>query len=292
MNERPPESSAPLDHYVVAGNPVAHSQSPFIHAEFARQTGQALHYGRLLCPPDAFAATIREFARGSTAGPARGCNVTTPFKFEAFALGTRASERAALAGAANLLRFDADGWFADNTDGAGLVHDIQHGAGVDLAGRRVLVVGAGGGAAGILGPVLAAGPAQLVIANRSVDKARALAEKHANAARGVELRCTGLADCGADFHIVINATSSSLAGAAFPVHARVFGRSALAIDLMYGPAATAFLAWAREHGATPRDGLGMLVEQAAEAFFVWRGMRPVTAPVLAALRQRLAQPAT
>ncbi len=278
------------DQYVVIGHPVEHSQSPFIHAEFARQTGQALHYGRLLCPLDGFETALRDFARGSSAGPARGCNVTLPFKFDALRLCPRSSERAALAGAANTLRFDDGHWYADNTDGAGLVRDIEQGAGVALAGGKLLVVGAGGAAAGVLGPLLVRRPALLVLANRSVDKALALVERHRFAARsaGCELRATGLNDCGTGFDLVVNATATSLQGAASPVDASVLGADTLAVDLMYGAPAAPFLAWARQHGAAARDGLGMLVEQAAEAFELWRGVRPQTAPVLAALRARLA----
>ncbi|HSM21094.1 MAG TPA: shikimate dehydrogenase, partial [Rubrivivax sp.] len=156
------QPAAHPDRYAVLGNPVAHSRSPFIHAAFAHQTGQHIEYGRVLCPLDGFAAALREFAggRGGRGGPARGCNVTVPFKFQALRLAARRSERAALAGAANTLRFDAEGWFADNTDGVGLVRDIEHGAGVALAGRRVLLIGAGGAAAGVLGPLLEARPAE------------------------------------------------------------------------------------------------------------------------------------
>jgi shikimate dehydrogenase len=274
-----------MDRYVVAGNPVEHSQSPFIHARFAAQTGQALHYDRLLCPLDGFADTVHRFADEG----GRGCNITVPFKFEAFGLAAQRSERAALAGAANILRFDADGWLADNADGCGLVRDIERNAGHALAGQRVLVIGAGGGAAGALGPLLAARPAQLVLANRSIDKAQALVDRHAAPARdaGAELRAAGLADCGEAFDVVINASASSLQGAGIPVSPRVLRAGALALDMMYGPAAQGFVAWATQHGAVGRDGLGMLVEQAGEAFFVWRGVRPDTAPVLAELQARL-----
>lgn len=274
-----------MDHYVVAGHPVEHSQSPFIHAAFAQQTGQALTYGRLLCPPDGFAAAMRELAGGG----ARGCNVTVPFKFEAFALAARATPRATLAQAANVLRFDADGWLADNTDGAGLVADIQHNAGLPLAGRRVLLVGAGGAAAGALGPLLAAAPAELVVANRSPDKARALVERHADAAAatGCALSARSLAACGSGYDLVVNATATSMHGTALPIAPAVLAPGALALDMMYGPAAAPFLAWAGRHGARGRDGLGMLVEQAASAFELWRGVRPATAPVLAALRARM-----
>ncbi len=276
-----------MDHYAVAGHPVAHSQSPFIHEQFARQTGQDMHYGRLLCALDQFAATLREFAQGSAAGPARGCNVTLPFKFEAFALCETLSERAKLAGAVNTLRFDAAGWYGDNTDGAGLVRDIEQGAGVPLAGRKVLLLGAGGAAAGVLGPLLARGPALLTLANRSVDKAHALVQRHRHAQGAEALRAAPLAECGTGFDVVLNATATSLQGAAAPVAPSVLGADALALDLMYGARAAPFLAWAEQHGATGRDGLGMLVEQAAEAFFFWRGVRPQTPPVLEALRERL-----
>jgi len=276
------------DRYAVAGNPVEHSQSPFIHAAFARQTGQAIDYGRLLCPLDGFADTLRRFAADDSAGRVRGCNVTVPFKFEAFALATRHTPRATLAQAANTLRFDAEGWLADNTDGIGLVRDIERNAGVPLAGARVLLVGAGGAAAGALGPLLAAAPAALVVANRTVAKAQALVERHRAMAGQVELVACAPADCGSGFEVVINATASSLRGADIPVSAGVLAPRALALDMMYGPAAQTFIDWAQAHGARGRDGLGMLVEQAAEAFALWRGVVPDTAPVLAALRERLA----
>jgi len=271
------------DRYVVAGNPVEHSQSPFIHAAFAAQTGQALRYERLLVPLDGFADAIRALA----AGGAKGCNITTPFKGQAFHLAARAAPRAALAEAANVLRFDADGWLADNTDGAGLVADIERNADVGLAGRRVLLVGAGGAGAGALGPLLAARPAELVVANRTAASAEALVRRHAAAAHGAELRAAPLDACGSGYDVVVNATAASLQGADVPVSPRVLAPGALALDMMYGPAARGFLDWAARHGARGRDGLGMLVEQAAAAFELWRGMRPETAPVLAALRARL-----
>lgn len=274
------------DLYAVLGNPVAHSRSPFIHAAFARQTGQQLEYGRVQCAADGFADAVRAFAaRGG-----RGCNVTMPFKFEALALAARASDRARLAGAANVLSLDAAGWQADNTDGIGLMRDIEQGAGVNVAGLRVLLVGAGGGAAGVLGPLLAVRPAELVVVNRTVRKAQELVERHAAVARngGVALSARPLDDCGAGYDVVLNASASSLQGATSPVAVEVLKPGALALDLMYGAAAQPFLDWAQCAGAVPRDGLGMLVEQAAEAFQIWRGVRPQTAPVLAALRAELA----
>ena len=276
------DPGARLDRYAVLGNPVAHSRSPAIHAAFAAQTGQALEYGRLLCPLDGFADAVRTFAQSG----ARGCNVTVPFKLAARRLAARASERAVLAAAANTLSFREDGWFADNTDGVGLVRDIEVNAGVALAGQRVLLVGAGGAGAGVLGPLIAARPASVVVANRTEGKAAALVQRHAawGQQHGVVLSACALDNPGTGFGVVLNASASSLAGQASPVSAEVLAPGALAVDLMYGPAAAPFLAWAQAAGALPRDGLGMLVEQAAEAFFIWRGVRPLTAPVLQALR--------
>lgn len=274
-----------MDRYVVTGNPVEHSQSPFIHAMFAAATGEGMVYDRLLCPMDGFVATVRQFA----AEGGRGCNVTVPFKFDAFDLARHHSERATLARAANVLRFDDDGWYGDNTDGAGLLRDIEHNAGVMLAGRRVLLIGAGGAAAGVLGPLIQSHPSELVLTNRTIDKATSLLARYRPIAalRGVTLQARSLSEPGSGFDVVVNASASSLSGAAVPVPDSVLRPGALALDMMYGPSARAFLAWAEAHGAIGRDGLGMLVEQAAEAFWVWRGLRPDTAPVLTALRQRL-----
>ncbi|MBX3644443.1 MAG: shikimate dehydrogenase [Rubrivivax sp.] len=276
--------SAP-DRYAVLGNPVAHSQSPFIHAEFARQTGQSVDYTRVLCAMDGFPDAVRSFA----ASGARGVNVTMPFKFQAAALAAVVTPRATLAQAANVLRFDADGWLADNTDGIGLQRDVEINAGRPLRGQRVLLVGAGGAAAGVLGPLLQAGPAALQVVNRTPDKAHALVRRHAALADacGVTLSAGGLADADAAFDVVLNGSTSSLGGLAAPVPDHVLKAGTLALDLMYGPAAKPFMAWAAALGATPRDGLGMLVEQAAEAFFLWRGVRPETAPVLQRLHRLL-----
>jgi shikimate dehydrogenase len=220
----------------------------------------------------------------------KGCNVTVPFKFDAFGLATRRTARATLAQAVNVLRFDATGWLGDNSDGVGLVRDVEHNAGIPLRGRRVLLIGAGGAAAGALGPLIEAGPVELVVANRSLDKAQALVQRHSALAaqHGSALAARPLTDCGQAFDVVINATATSLQGAAIPVSATVLRAQGLALDMMYGPAAQGFLGWARQHGAKARDGLGMLVEQAAEAFYLWRDVRPDTTPVLAALRERLA----
>lgn len=283
------------ERYAVAGNPVEHSRSPFIHTRFAQQTGQALEYELLLCPLDDFAGAVQRFADSvdASGAHARGCNVTVPFKFSAFEIAPRHSERAALAQAANTLRFDAaaaGGWWADNTDGVGLVRDITLNAQVALAGRRILLIGAGGAAAGVLGELLRERPAQVVVANRSVDKAQALVARHAAlaAASACELLSTSLPACGTAFDVVINGTATSLSGGGVPVAADVLRPGALALDMMYGPSAQGFMDWAAAHRAIGRDGLGMLVEQAAESFYLWRGVRPQTASVLAELRALLA----
>ena len=275
-------SSSPADLYCVIGNPVAHSRSPWIHARFAELTGQALHYERLLVPLGSFTDGLRGFiSRGG-----RGCNVTVPFKFEAAAMAQHLSPRAMLAQAANTLSMRADGIHADNTDGAGLVADIEHNAGVRIVRRNVLLIGAGGAAAGVLGPLLSAGPAQLTVVNRTHQRAADLVERHADWARiqQVPLRAVEVGALQQDFDIVVNATASSLAGGDIPVPAHVLRPGALALDMMYGPAAQGFLDWAAARGARPRDGLGMLVEQAAESFRIWRGVRPHSLTVLVELR--------
>ena len=269
----------------VVGNPVAHSRSPQIHARFAAATGLAVDYTRLLSPLDDFVATVRAFADGG----ARGCNVTVPFKGEAFAACTRLSERARRAEAVNTIAFEADGWFGDNTDGAGLVRDIELNAGVALRGKRVLVLGAGGAAAGALDPLLAARPAALVVANRTTAKAQALIERFAaGAARlDVPLSAAPLEAPGAGFDVLVNATAASMQGAVPALPAGTLNPGALALDMMYGAATLPFLRWARAQGAVARDGLGMLVEQASEAYFLWMGVRPGTFQVLTELRREV-----
>lgn len=274
-----------MDQYCVMGNPVEHSKSPWIHARFAELTGQPLHYGKRLIPLDGFAAGIAAFrAEGG-----RGCNITVPFKFEAAALAQSETPRARLAQASNTLRFGPDGIHADNTDGVGLVTDIVHNAGFALAGRDVLLLGAGGAAAGVLGPLLEAGARNITVANRTEPKAISLVERHRALAthQRAQLHAARLEALQGTFDIVVNATASSLAGGGVPVAPSVLRPGALAYDMMYGPAAQGFLDWARTHGATPRDGLGMLVEQAAEAFLIWRGVRPPSQQVLAELRTLL-----
>ncbi|MBK9575086.1 MAG: shikimate dehydrogenase [Rhodoferax sp.] len=276
-----------MDQYCVMGNPVAHSQSPWIHARFAELTGQTLDYGRRLVATDGLADAVRAF----TAEGGKGCNITVPFKFEAQALAQHASERALLAQAANTLSFLPGGIFADNTDGIGLVQDIRANAGFNLQGRQVLLIGAGGAAAGVLGPLILAKPTGITVANRSPDKAQALVQRHTPLAtlHRVALQTSALDTVPGSFDLVVNATSSSLSGAGSPVFASTLKPGTLVYDMMYGPAAQPFMVWAVAHGAQARDGLGMLVEQAAEAFSLWRGVRPPSAQVLVELRQHLAQ---
>jgi shikimate dehydrogenase len=273
------------DRYCVLGNPVAHSRSPWIHARFAALTGHAIQYDKHLVEPGAFPQALQALRSAGV----RGCNVTVPFKFEAAALATRPTPRALLAGACNTLRFDGDELFGDNTDGVGLVRDIAVNAGVVVDGASVLLVGAGGAASGVLGPLIAAGPQRLVVVNRTPHKAEELVARHQPLARdcGVHLSALPLEQVAEAFDIVINGTASSLAGGEVPVPRTVLRPGSLACDMMYGPAAQPFLTWAAAAGAQPRDGLGMLVEQAAEAFLVWRGLRPPSAHVLAELRQDL-----
>ena len=271
-----------MDRYAVVGHPVAHSQSPAIHARFAELTGQQLTYERLELPIDGF-RTGMEAAR---ADGLRGGNVTVPFKLEAFDWVQHRSARAELAQACNTFWFEADGVHGDNTDGIGLVRDITRNAGVPLRGARVLLVGAGGAGAGVLGPLLSEGPAELVLSNRTVARAQDVVMRHANLAsqHGAQLRASGLMNVDGVFDVVINATAASLQGAEPPLPAGALRPGTLVVDMMYGPKSQAFADWARAQGATVRDGLGMLVEQAAEAFFIWRGVMPPAAQVLAERR--------
>ncbi len=278
-----------MDLYCVMGNPIEHSRSPWIHARFAELTGQSLQYTRRLVPLNGFAAAVDAF-RAESAGQARGCNITVPFKFDAARVAQTVSARATLAQAVNLLAFRDEGIFGDNTDGIGLVNDIRQHAGVDLAGRDLLLIGAGGAAAGVLGPLLEAGPRRVVVANRTLANALSLVQRHAALALGQQslLEAQALDMVEGHFDVVINASASSLAGSAVPVAAGVLKPGTLAVDMMYGPAAAGFMTWAEENGAQARDGLGMLVEQAAEAFYIWRHQRPPTVEVLAALRAQAA----
>jgi len=274
-----------MDSYCVFGHPIEHSKSPWIQARFAELTGQILQYEKTWVPLDAFNATVHAF-RGAGG---KGCNVTLPFKTEAAALATECSPRVALAQACNALKFDGEHIYGENTDGIGLVTDLVSNAGFSLQGRRILLIGAGGASAGVLAPLLAQKPQCIWVANRSVDKAIHLVARHATlaASEGVDCQAFGLtheAILSQSFDLVINASSSSLQQAALPVPATVLQANGLACDLMYGPAAQGFLEWARAHGTEARDGLGMLVEQAAASFQLWRGVQPPTQQVLAELR--------
>ena len=271
-----------MDRYAVVGNPVAHSKSPLIHAAFAAQTGQELHYEALLAPLDGFAATVAAFR----AAGGRGLNVTVPFKLEAFELADRLSPRAEAAGAVNTLAFDGGQAYGDNTDGAGLVRDLTHNLGRQLAGRRVLLLGAGGAARGAVLPLLMERPASLVIANRTESRAVELADRFRAGAGDAELCAISFAGlAGSAFDLVINATAASLSAQSPELPPGIYAPGALAYDMMYGKSDTAFMCAARAEGAAAvADGLGMLVEQAAESFQLWRGVRPQTTRVLADLR--------
>ncbi|HDR9482591.1 TPA: shikimate dehydrogenase [Burkholderia aenigmatica] len=268
------------DQYAVIGNPIGHTKSPLIHGLFAEATQQAMSYVAIegpLDPDDGFARVVREFAGEG----GKGLNVTAPFKLKAFALANERSERAALAGAANALKFEHGRIIAENFDGVGLLRDIEVNLGVPLAGKRVLLLGAGGAARGALLPFLAAGPVELVIANRDVAKGEALVGQVGSGGAALRARSYGDLPAMGRFDLVVNATSASLTGELPPVPPSVFSPAGTAYELAYGKRLTPFLRLARNagvHGVA--DGVGMLVEQAAEAFAWWRGVRPQTAAVI------------
>lgn len=268
------------DRYAVIGNPVGHSQSPRIHAAFARQTGQDLEYGRLLGEPGRFAEQIREFL----AAGGKGLNVTLPFKGEAWRLADESSPRAEAAQAVNtLIALEGGRLRGDNTDGVGLVRDLEQNWGYELRGKRLLLLGAGGAAQGVVWPLLERRPERLLIANRTPDKARELVRRLASPG--------ALAGCGFDdlvgepFDLILNATSAGIGDRVPQIPDGLLTTGGWCYDLMYGDLPTAFVRWGLEQGAARAvDGLGMLVEQAAESFFLWRGVRPRTAEVIAELR--------
>jgi shikimate dehydrogenase len=268
------------DRYAVIGNPIAHSKSPLIHAAFARATGEDIVYERILAPLDGFGAAVGQFV----AAGGRGLNVTMPFKLEAHALARTLSPRARVAGAVNTLRRDGDAWYGDNTDGVGLVRDLVDNLGVALAGRDALVLGAGGATRGIVVPLLEQRPRTLTVANRTVEKAVALALDFTS--HGEVRAASAAALEGRYFDVVVNAAGGPEdAEPALPWPSSLFAPGAFAYDLTYADAPTPFLRWARAQGAARcADGLGMLIEQAAESFLVWRGVRPDTRPVFALLR--------
>ncbi len=268
------------DKYCVFGNPIGHSKSPVIHAAFAHQTGQDIQYTATLAPVDGFADAVDEFI--SSGG--RGANVTVPFKQEAFQLVTRLTPRAELAGASNTLIFEGDEVIGDNTDGVGLMRDILINLRYPIEGKRILLLGAGGAARGVIGPLLEVHPESLTIANRTVPRAKALGEHFAHL--GPVSGCGFDELAGQSFDIVINATSASLTGTMPPLPDGIFAPGSLAYKMMYGLGDTPFRIFARNQGAAIiSEGLGMLVEQAAESFFVWRGVRPDCAPAMAMLRE-------
>lgn len=265
------------DRYAVIGNPIGHSKSPAIHAAFAAQTAQDMSYEALLAPLDGFADTLAQFR----AGGGRGVNITVPFKEEAWRMADLLTPRARLAGAVNTFVIGPEGLFGDNTDGAGLVRDLQW-LGSRLAGARVLLLGAGGAARGAVLPLLESGVERLFIANRTADKARALHAHFSGRDTRGTLAAGGWNDAaGAPYDIVINATSASLGDEAPPLPSGLYAPGSLAYDMVYGRGLTAYLKQAGNQGAaTLADGLGMLVEQAAEAFAWWRGVRPATRAVI------------
>jgi shikimate dehydrogenase len=267
------------DRYAVIGNPVAHSKSPALHAAFARQCRQDIDYGAILGPLERFRDVVLAFRDQG----GKGLNVTAPFKREAFALADQLTDRARLAQAVNTLKFDAGHIIGDNTDGVGLVHDIRDHLGIPLAGRRILLLGAGGAASGVLHPLLDERPARLAIANKTVANALALKEQVADR---MQVEIGALADFAAGrFDVVINATSAALNGEGVSLPAAVFADGALAYDMSYAAGNTPFMDAALDSGATRVvDGFGMLAGQAAESFLFWRGMLPAIAPVIALLR--------
>ena len=280
------------DRYAVIGNPIAHSKSPLIHLMFAEQTGQDISYEAIKAPLDGFAATVERLRKEGY----KGCNVTVPFKFEAFRISNNVSnevidavDSSHEADAINTLDFRNNEITGYNTDGTGLVNDIQQNINIPLKNKRILLIGAGGAAAGVLHPLLESSRAQLVIYNRTLEKATSLkktVEQHANF-RHFSVKAIAFGKLGKEqFDVVINATSAGLTNSEIPLPETIFAPGALAYDMMYGRE-TPFMKFAHEHGAAiVSDGLGMLVEQAAEAFYIWRGVRPATAPVIAALRNR------
>ncbi|MDO8813370.1 MAG: shikimate dehydrogenase [Gallionella sp.] len=266
------------DKYAVIGNPIAHSKSPLIHAMFAEQTRHDISYEAILAPLGGFAATVERLRKDGY----KGCNVTVPFKFEAFKIATKLTERAQAAQAVNTLKFDGETILGDNTDGAGLVHDLEHNLKFHLQGKRVLLVGAGGAAYGVALPLLQAG-AYLFIANRTPEKADQLAIHLGKLGHKVDFYDIPNETGRKQFDLIINATSSGLTNDLPALHRGIFASGARAYDMMYGKE-TRFMSFAQLEGAQFTDGLGMLVEQAAESFYIWRGVRPDTAPVIAALR--------
>ena len=271
-----------VDRYAVMGNPIEHSRSPRIHSLFAEQTGQAIEYTAIQVDIGGFRQAVGNFS----ASGAKGLNITVPFKEEAWALVNDRSPRAEQAGAVNTIKIEGNQSYGDNTDGIGLVNDLQNNLSYELRDKRILIMGAGGAARGIIAPILEQQPELMVIANRTPDKAAALASHFGELGKVQGGGYGQLA--GLRFDIVLNATAASLKGEVPDLPEDLLADNALCYDLMYGAKPTAFLAWAADHDASQiSDGLGMLVEQAAESFYIWRGVRPDTQPVIQAIRYDL-----
>lgn len=272
------------DLYAVFGNPINHSKSPTIHRQFAEQTGQDMHYTKQLVNECEFETAAQEFfAQGG-----KGLNITVPFKLNAFAFAHQRTARAERAGAVNTLARLSDGTIlGDNTDGIGMIHDM-HNLGWELEGKRVLILGAGGAVRGILQPLLEEKPAQVVIANRTLEKAEELVKNFHDLG---DIRAKSFAQLeGAVFDLVINGTSASMQGELPPLPDNLLATQACCYDMMYGAEPTIFLVWAKNQGAAQiADGLGMLIGQAAEAFYLWRQIRPEVVPVITALRRQLTE---
>lgn len=263
------------------GNPVAHSKSPQIHQAFARQTSQPLKYQAILVPPGHFETAVHAFRDAG----GQGLNVTLPFKQDAWKLASIRTARAEIAGAVNTLSFAQSGEIkGDNTDGAGLLRDLERNS-VPVTGSRILILGAGGAVRGILGPLLEKKPVSVLIANRTVARAESLVHEHTNFLNITACQLNELSTA-VSFDLVINAISSGLQGQLPALPDTLIGNQACCYDMIYGDVETVFVRWAKQHGAAlALDGLGMLVEQAAEAFYIWRGVRPQTAPVIKMLRE-------
>ena len=269
------------DRYAVFGNPIAHSKSPFIHTRFAEQTGQQIQYTAELVEPGDFDNAVARFAEND----GKGLNITVPFKQEAWRLATQRSARAERAGAVNTLVIYGSGdYYGDNTDGVGLVRDLVSNHGLELENSNILIIGAGGAVRGVIEPLLACKPARLTIANRTREKALQLADDFSDLGN---IRGCGLDEFGPDsYDIIINATSASLSGELPSLPASLIDQATFCYDMMYAAEPTPFMRWASQHGAQHVvDGKGMLVEQAAESFRLWRGCEPDTAPVIEALRR-------
>jgi len=279
MSSQPTAQGPTPDKYAVVGYPVAHSWSPFIHGLFAKQTGHAITYSRLEVPPEALNDRVVEFF----AAEGQGLNITLPHKQAACLIARERTPRAEMAGAVNTLAPRSGGLFGDNTDGAGLIADLTRNLAFDLRGTRVLLLGAGGAARGVLGPLLEADPEYLEISNRNEERAKELA--HEFSTLGTVHGCGFDGIANTTFDLVLNATSASLQDTIPPIPPAVIGPTTLCYDMAYGKGDTAFTRWSKSAGAGRAEtGWGMLVEQAAESFLVWRGVKPDTAAVIAAVK--------